>query len=670
MAEPTNAGSSFEVAGEPDKAQAEDDQGLGGFLRGLKGDIDEYAQETPDFETTGQGFLIHLCSMYLGIRGLTEALIDGAVNPYLISVMGANTETGGDLSSRIWLTFSMKPIYAILSDLLPILNYKKRWYFVLYAIIGTFAAFALFSFSESALGGTSALGAFFMFFMALMSVAACDALTQGKYSEVAKAKGSAIVTFTYACKTIAAMVAMFAAGFINDFVGPRVVMLIVVVTFGQLIPVAALNLAGDKRLDTYCKPDARLLWDHPRVFALAAGIATVAICVSLWDFIVIGVRSVVLLFSMSTISLPAPGLIWNRSLRVGFGITGCVSLLGFSFYALPSNIARINVYLWMCRVMTLSFGYAIQQWFTASANVCPDGPHFPNAIYQSMGNVMSSLATLFGVWLFQNYVVHWYAPRAFWVTTAFTCIGALFDIMLFTRFNQTLLSWTGLGQVTIGPFDGMEGWSDSVRADDLVSYLFGTQALRSVVDTLDNLPSTLLLSKLCPKGLEVTVFAVLVAFFNLGATMSGQMGTVFLAVYGYDIGKEKDFIPSNETFNGTVPGELCQLGEGAFGTTAIVWGLVVGTIIMPLCTIPLTWVFIPNIRLDQDFVDDEAEGALGNNGGNSSRSIGLTSAAPSMMSAPPRTQSKLSQITGGSQAEALVMSTVLNDTNNARMNVF
>merc|ERR1712129_550592 len=116
--------------------------------------------------------------------------------------------------------------------------------------------------------------------------------------------------------------------------------------------------------------------------------------------------------------------------------------------------------------------------------------------------------------------------------------------------------------------------------------------------------------------------------------------------------------------------------------------LVVGSIVLPLCTIPLTWVFIPNIRLDEDFLDDEGE--------ESARSVGLADAgagaqgggshgldwqggvsetgshaSSARFRTAPRTQSRLSQATGGSQAEALVRATINQDRNTStRMGVF
>jgi len=603
-------------------------KGFAQLMRGLVADIDDYAKDKPDFETTGTKFLVHLSSMYLGLRGMAEYMIEAAANPYF-AALGVSTEDGGDFTSRMWLPFSMKPMYALLSDLLPILNYKKRWYFVLYAALGTCGALALGTLPYSALSGgfdqdpktgedldtVKGTPAFYMFFLTIIAISACDMLNQGKYSEVCAAKGSTIVSFVYAAKTCAGLVGFAVAGFLNDGAGPRTVCFIAMFFFAQFIPVCIMNFVGDTKMDTYCKPDTSLLTKFPKLFALAFSIFLVALISSTWSI---------------WASLMGLDSDTSRYVRIGFLIVACLGLLVCSFFALPREIAKINVYLWLCRAMTLNFSYALQGFYTAPSAVCPAGPNFPNAVYQSMGNTCAALATLFGIWLFENYVVHWNAPKAFWVTTAFTCVGALFDINMVTGTNRRLLAFTGLGEVTWQGnipfvFGGWDG--DAIRMDDLVSFLFGTQALRAVVDTLDNLPSTLLLSKLCPKGLETTVFSVLVAFFNLGGSLAGQMGARFLAYFAVNIKSQKNCdagaLPPNETVNETDflrflseedPSNCCNLGSALGGSmSGFTWALVFGDILMPLATIPLTWIFIPHIRLDAEFIKEDEINDFGGN---------------------------------------------------------
>merc|ERR1712038_1313870 len=96
-------------------------------------------------------------------------------------------------------------------------------------------------------------------------------------------------------------------------------------------------------------------------------------------------------------------------------------------------------------------------------------PNFSFLVYSTFGGLARSAATFLGLYLFENYLVHWNAQKAFWVTTAFQVVAGLFDIMNTTRFNQTLLGWTGLGglQVSIPEslFDPSMGYR-TVRGDD------------------------------------------------------------------------------------------------------------------------------------------------------------------------------------------------------------
>lgn len=206
---------------------------------------------------------------------------------------------------------------------------------------------------------------------------------------------------------------------------------------------------------------------------------------------------------------------------------------------------------------------------------------------------MASIAVLGGTALFQTYVVHWNARQAFWVTTAFTCLGACFDLGLTTGWNRKLLAWTGLGSVKIGP---LANWTDPVRLDDLVSFVFGTSMLLPLAETLDGLPMILLLSKLCPKNVESTVFAILAGFMNIGFLLSGLLGAEVIKMFGFDISIRRA-ASGEEEF-------ICHLG-GTESMSGLAWALVIGNIVLPIITIPLTFVFIPNIRLDEDFLQEE-----------------------------------------------------------------
>merc|ERR1712060_993615 len=135
-------------------------------------------------------------------------------------------------------------------------------------------------------------------------------------------------------------------------------------------------------------------------------------------------------------------------------------------------------------------------------------------------------------------------------------VGGLFDIMNTTRFNQTLLGWSGLADVGVtipeNLFDSSEGYR-TVRGDDLATFLFGTAFLEQLIDQLDGLPATLLLSKLCPKGIETTMFAILAGFSNIGLSLSGQMGGLATGLFGFNFQKGTSEIPSTCDMGGSNP---------------------------------------------------------------------------------------------------------------------
>merc|ERR1712117_577248 len=101
--------------------------------------------------------------------------------------------------------------------------------------------------------------------------------------------------------------------------------------------------------------------------------------------------------------------------------------------------------------------------------------------------------------------------------------------------------------------------------------------------------ATLLISKLCPKDVETTVFAILMANTNLGGTISSYIGTDAQKWFGVEYSQKECNNPKS------------SLGPVTF--TGLSWILFIGDIILPLLTIPLTWLLIPNVKLDSDFAD-------------------------------------------------------------------
>merc|ERR1719401_45595 len=271
-----------------------------------------------------------------------------------------------------------------------------------------------------------------------------------------------------------------------------------------------------------------------------------------------------------------------------------------TFWSLPKQVALINVYIMFCRIAAMDVRYVLQQWYTTlKCNagqpnpIEPRLPNFPNTVYQMMGLVLGNACTLFGIWLFENYVYYWNSRKAFWVTTVFTMVAALFDLSMLTRFNQTMWAWFPAMSNRISFLCGEDAKGqptcsdDGYRLDDLFGFLIGMQALKPIATTLDDMPATILLSKLCPAGVETTVFAMLAAIQNLGLTVSGLLAGYFFESFRVDI-------------------EQCDYGWSPLGenVNGLQWALIMGGVILPLSTIPATFCLIPDKPLNSKFVED------------------------------------------------------------------
>lgn len=96
---------------------------------------------------------------------------------------------------------------------------------------------------------------------------------------------------------------------------------------------------------------------------------------------------------------------------------------------------------------------------------------------------------------------------------------------------------------------------------------------------MDFMPAVVLTSKLCPIGVESTVYALLAGFSNYGRSVGSSLGVLALDVAGIKT-------PANGACN--------------FDNLALL--LVISHVVLPLMTVPLTFVLIPNAKMTDDLV--------------------------------------------------------------------
>lgn len=134
--------------------------------------------------------------------------------------------------------------------------------------------------------------------------------------------------------------------------------------------------------------------------------------------------------------------------------------------------------------------------------------------------------------------------KIFWTTTLIRCIAGLFDIIMVERINKAF------------------GISDKVF------YMLGDAIIYELAYMMNFMPTVVLISKLCPKDVESTTYALLAGFANFGQQVSRTLGVMFITAF--DIRTE-------------VP---CKWD----GLSVII---ALTHVVIPLVMIPLSFILIP-----------------------------------------------------------------------------
>ena len=116
-------------------------------------------------------------------------------------------------------------------------------------------------------------------------------------------------------------------------------------------------------------------------------------------------------------------------------------------------------------------------------------------------HLVTSVASLIGVWLYQRYFKHVPFRVIFGWTTVISALLGMTALILVTHFNRTL---------------GIDDYWFSL-GDSLILAVAGRIAL---------MPVYVLCARLCPAGIEATLFALLMSVYNFGWMVSSELGAI------------------------------------------------------------------------------------------------------------------------------------------------
>ena len=309
-----------------------------------------------------------------------------------------------------------------------------------------------------------------------------------------------------------------------------------------------------------------------------------------------GVTSIAMALSTMSFSIAASGdsaangalspedrearILRGRMQLAAVATTAILLLSTASFYCLPRVIACANLFMCLKELFYVRIGGPMDYFYTATPDCLVNGPHFSYSYYQSFTAIVGYGAGAAGVSIFYRFFSKRSIRRTFFITTAIKILASVVDLVLVNRWNITHLSRL--------PFP-----LSFVFSHDKGVYLFGDAIIFQAVQMLDFMPMVLLTSKMCPKGLECTTYAILAGFSNFGGVLSNTLGSLLIAfVFPIRTTKPADWAPGGGS-EAKYPNGYCDFSNLSSLLTLCHF-------VMPLATLVLIPILLPDHRMDED----------------------------------------------------------------------
>ncbi|GET86459.1 folate/biopterin transporter, putative [Leishmania tarentolae] len=227
-----------------------------------------------------------------------------------------------------------------------------------------------------------------------------------------------------------------------------------------------------------------------------------------------------------------------------------------SFWALPLVIAKANVFAYLDKAVYIRVGGPLSAFYLNSYG-CPGNlPNFSYTFYSTVGGVISSAVGVVTVALF-NFLFAKHSYRlTFAVTTIMQFVAGMSDIIMVKR------------------------WNLYIGIPDHAMYIWGYTVVGEVVYMLALMPPVVLLSRLCPRGSESVVYALMAGFASLGQSTAVSLGAIIME-YGLPVFQKQD------------DGSQCNYDN----LPLLVF---VCNMCTPLLVIPLSILLLPKARICDD----------------------------------------------------------------------
>nr|CAJ2467729.1 unnamed protein product [Leishmania braziliensis] len=531
-------------------------------------------------EGYGPKVIVALGGCYFMCKGIADRVLTGQTYAMMIDRYGIDVARYQRLSPISSMGWSIKAFTAMLCDGFAFLGYTKRWYmFVSCVAGGAFALiYGLLPAKESSADVAAAL-----IFLSSWGKANVDILSEGHYSRLMRQNpqpGPAMVSWIWFWIMTGALVATIMNGPLADAGKPQISIFVSAALQMATCVVYVFNWYGEKKNRVLRSEDALYLLEETRRERARLGLESgtdgqagvaakgkrspqhsdedvdAAVPDGLHDSRALvqddyyddeavadgevyygkpPVPCLLGLFEVNTEVISKNWKIFVYSAVMTCAVIAmlCANILAdtlgllmacvvvsticccSSFWALPLVIAKANVFGYLQQAVYINIASPLMAFYLNS-NHCPGNlPNFSYSFYNTVAGVIGNVAGLAGVTAF-NYIFSKRSYRlTFCVTTFAQVLGGTTDIIMVKR------------------------WNLYIGIPDHAMYIWGAAVVSEVCYMLGYMPMVVLVSRLCPRGSESVVYALMAGFASLGHSTSASLGAILME-YALPVFKMQD----------------------------------------------------------------------------------------------------------------------------------
>jgi len=481
----------------------------------------------------------------LGMLAFSQWMCKGLIWGWCLSTMDFLFRDYGVSGPRmqvykaiVMLPWAMKPLFGLISDACPIFGYQKAPYIVIVSIAAV-CAHASVGFSPA---GTLEIRTIVLcLLMGCMQISVVDLLTEAKYAEKIREnpeRGPDLMTYVWGGITLGNLCATASVGFLLEHFGAHWIFALVCIPAGIILIPTFLNWLEEPKMTQaeVAKKQAEFLEQKEILF-------------------LVGITG------GSTLVLMAVGLLQD-SVWVNLAFAAVIAVVVIVSFTMLLNplIGRMNCFFFIQTCCVVDISGASFYFFTDSISQYPEGPHFSKIFFASGLGIFIACLNLVGMCIYNKYMQHWRYHSLFLFANFLVCFVNLAALLVYTRYNLTI------------------GIPDTV-------FVMSTWGVWAIVHMWMWLPGVVLLSQLCPKGVEATMYALLAGCHNLGLATASYLGAAMLQTL--------EISPSGAL------GESSQFNQ--------LWVAALIQAIAPMLTlVALPWM-IPNALQTEKLLDSDAK---------------------------------------------------------------